>query len=32
MSRVTHYDTVQMTAYLLGQRENVAKYYVHIWL
>ena len=30
MGRVTHYDTVQMMTYLLGQRENVAKYWVTV--
>lgn len=30
MGRVTHYDTVQMMAYLLSQRENVAKYWVTV--
>ena len=30
MGRVTHTDTQRMMAYLLGQRENVAKYYVTV--
>ena len=30
MGRVTHYDTQMMMAYLLGNRENVAKYYVTV--
>ena len=30
MGRVTHADTQRMMAYLLGQRENVAKYWVTV--